>query len=402
MSTILISAGDVSGDRHASDLVRAIRESRPELHFVGLGGKEMASAGVDLRVDGRVLAVGGIVEVLGSLGGVFRASRALERVARETTPELIVLVDSGGFHLPLARRLRRFTKAPILYYIPPQVWAWRPGRLRRLSEIADRIAVILPFEKEFYAGKGVAVDFVGHPLVDQWTRRFAEGAEEARPDRAAEKASARSRLFGSAAGPVESKPLLGLFPGSRRSEIARHLPLQIESFELLRRERPDLEAVLALAPALSVGRAEAMIDRLAGDLRSAIHVVSEGRDDVATAVDVALAKPGTITLELLLEGCPMVVMGRAHSLTAWIARRSLRVPFMAMPNLLAGEEIVPEKIQDAARPEAIARSLAPLFGGPAREKQIDSFAAVRRRLGPPGAAYRTARIVEEMLGDPSA
>lgn len=393
MKTILISAGDLSGERHAAGLVRALRVRIPDARFVGMGGEAMAAAGVELSVDQRELAVGGLFEIFGSLPRVIRAWRGMIRCLRETQPDLIVLVDSGGFNLPLARRARVLTNAKILYYVAPQVWAWRSGRMRRLAARTDRIAVILPFEPAFYAAHGISVDLVGHPAVDA----LPPGGMPLDP-------SARQQIRASL-GIEHTGPVLGLFPGSRRNELERHLPIQLDAFACLREREAglsDLRAIVALAPNLDVGEARRIIAARAASVEHAIHIarVEDGR--ALDACDVALVKPGTITVELMLRRMPMVVMGRVHALTAWIARRSLHVAWLSMPNLIANAEIVPELLQGAASGDRIAAALAPLFEGDARARQIEALDRSRLLLGEGGVADRVAAIVEEMIGSDPA
>lgn len=394
MATILFSAGDPSGEAHAAALVTALRRRRPELRCVGLGGTKMRAAGVEIVVDQQALAVGGIFELIPELGRIVGAWRRLSRALAETRPELVVLVDSGGFNLPFARRVRRRSNARILYFIAPQVWAWRPGRIRRLAARADRIVVCLPFEREFHESQGVRVDYFGHPLVDAFAGRRA--AEPPGTDPGERRTQLRRRLD----VPLDV-PVLGIFPGSRRSELARHLPLQLDAFRRLRAGVPRLAQAIALV-GLAPGFDEATLRRAApGALEAAgpaVRCVPPGDGLIFDALDVALTKPGTITLEAALHGCPMVVVGRVHPWTAWLARRSARVERVALPNLILGEEIVPERLQENATPEGIAEALAPLFEGPARTRQLAGLARVVERLGPPGAVEATARLVEEMLG----
>lgn len=404
MKTILLSAGDVSGEMHAAALVRALSARRPGTRFVGLGGERMRAAGVELVVEQGALAVGGIVELLPELGRIVRAWSRLGRALRETEPELVVLVDSGGFNLPFARRVRRDSRAKILYFIAPQVWAWRPHRLTQLAARADRIVVCLPFEREHYAAHGVPVEFFGHPIVDAWTNARRDDPPDEPTD--ARRARIRRRLELPSEG-----LLLGIFPGSRRSELARHLPLQLEAYRRLRASAvrfAGMTAVIGRAPGLS----EAELRRIAGPLGEgeaggeggggAIRIVETGEGRLLDALDVALTKPGTITLEATLSGCPMVVVGRVHPLTAWLARRSAQIESVALPNLLAEAPFVPELLQSDATPERIAAALAPLFDGPERARQQAGLARVSARLGPPGAIERTASLVEEMLASPRA
>jgi lipid-A-disaccharide synthase len=356
-----------------------------------MGGAEMSAAGVELYVDQRHLAVGGIFEILGSLPRIIRTWRAMVRCLRETRPDVIVLVDSGGFNLPFARRARAISSAPILYYVAPQVWAWRPGRLRRLLARTDRIAVILPFEPAFYAAHGFDVDYVGHPAVDA----FEVGKSVASPHDAA-----RARL-----GIKANELVLGFFPGSRRNELARHLPIQLDAFVRLRASLPDsveIKGVVGLAPNLDRDEAVAMASAALGAAADALEFVSAKDASLLDACDVALVKPGTITVELMLRKTPMVVVGRVHPTTAMIARHALKIDWLAMPNLIANEEIVPEFMQEAATEDRIAAALAPLFVGEARDRQVEALARACEGIGPAGAAQRTADIVEELLGTASA
>ena len=389
MTTILLSAGDLSGERHAAELVLALRERIPDARFVGMGGSAMAAAGVELSVDQRQLAVGGIFEILGSLPRIIRAWRGMQRCLRDTQPDVVVLVDSGGFNLPFARRVRARSRAKILYYVAPQVWAWRPGRLRRLADRTDRIAVIFPFEPTYYSEHGVSVDFVGHPAVDEIPSPETRATP---PD--VRKARASLGIEGHA-------PLLGVFPGSRRNELTRHLPIQLDAFLRLREREPalrDLQAVVGLAPNLDREEAQQIIAGPLASAPGAIHLVTAADGRVLDSCDVALVKPGTITVELMLRRTPMVVIGRVHPATAMIAERSLDIEWLSIPNLIAGAEIVPEFFQQAATRDRIAAALAPLFQGEARERQIEELDRASLRLGAPGAAKRTAAIVEEMLG----
>ncbi|MEB2345578.1 MAG: lipid-A-disaccharide synthase [Deltaproteobacteria bacterium] len=374
MTRVLVSAGDASGEAHAADLVRALAARLPQARFVGLGGPALEAAGVELRVPLRDVAVGGLVEVLGHVPRVLAAWRSLEAAARETPTALAVLVDAPDLNLPLARRLRR-AGVPVLYYIAPQVWAWRRGRTAKIARRADRLAVIFPFEVGVFAGTGLPVSFVGHPLVDRI--RAADPPDRTR---------ARAAL-----GLDPARPLLLLLPGSRRNEVRGMLPLHLAAAAALRARVPDLAVALALAP--TVTRSD--VTPALGGLDV---VVVEGRAyEAMAAADVALAKPGTATLELCLLGTPFAVMGRAHPLSAAILRRLVRLPSWTLPNLLAGAPIVPEFLQQQARPERVALALEELLAGPARELQRRRLAAVARGLGPGGAAARAAAIAEEMI-----
>lgn len=383
MTTVLVAAGDASGDQHAAEFVDAFLARRPATRFVGMGGESMARSGVELFVHQRDLAVGGFLELAGSASLILRAWRRLSRAVSELHPDLCVLVDSGGFNLPFARRVKRLSRAPLLYYVAPQIWAWRRGRIRRLARRVDRVAVIFPFEPAFYEGTSLPVDFVGHPLVDRL------GALAARLDRD----GARSCL-----GIHHAGALVLLTPGSRRNEIAQQVALQLETARLLHEAHPELAFALALAPNLSRQPVEAACRRarLPEDLQ--LSIIEGDSHTAIRAADVVLAKPGTVTIEAALLERPMVVMGRVHPITAAILERVVKLPHLAMPNLIAGAPIVPELLQRDAEPRRIAAAVIELLAGPAREQQLAALADVRKQLGGGGAAQRASLIAEEMIG----
>jgi lipid-A-disaccharide synthase len=383
MTRVLFSAGDASGELHAAALVRTLRARLPDTRFFGTGGVEMEKAGVELLVHQRDLAIGGLVEVLSSANRIVRAWRRMTAALARERPDLLVLVDSPDFNLPLARRGRRLG-IPILYYVSPQVWAWRRGRIAKIARRVDRMAVIFPFEQDVYAGTGLPVDYVGHPLVES-TRQLVERLDQA---------SARRAL-----GFEVEAPWVALLPGSRRNEIRHGLGLQLACAAALHRQRPDLRFAIALAPSLSREWMEEQVARVGLPEGLDVRLVEGHTYELLRAADVALAKPGTITLEVALLGCPLVVAARAHPLSAAIGRRIIAVPSFTMVNLIAGAPVVPEFLQEQALPERVSQALAALLSGPARELQLARLADVRERLGAGGAAERAAQIAVEMLGE---
>jgi lipid-A-disaccharide synthase len=380
MTRIVVSAGDASGELHAAAFVEALRARLPDARICGLGGAELEKAGVELLVHQRELAIGGLVEVLGSAPRVLRAWRRMGR-ALDARPDLVVLVDSPDFNLPLARRARR-RGVPVLYYVSPQVWAWRRGRVRKIARRVDRLAVIFPFEPAFYAGTGLAVEFVGHPLVERM-ERFAAGCDRAR---------ARAGL-----GLDPAALVVLLLPGSRRNELRFGLGLQLECARRLAEREPRARFLVALPASIARDGVEAAVRAAALPATVRVDVVQGRTYEAVRAADVALAKPGTVTVELALLGCPLVVAARAHRLSAAIGRRVLRVPSFTMVNLVAGAPVVPEFLQEQARPERIAEAVLALAAGPARELQLLQLARVRERLGRGGAAERAAAIAAEMV-----
>ena len=381
MTTVLLSVGDASGDVYASDLVRELRARLPDARFVGFGGAEMEKAGVELVVHQRDVAVSGLFELLPDLHRIVSAWGKMVRALHELRPDLVVLVDSSGFNLPFARRARQLG-CPTLYYVSPQVWAWRTGRIRKLARWVNQLAVIFPFEPQIYAGAHVPVEYVGHPLVERL--RSAAGVDRDR---------ARREL----ALPVDAR-IVALLPGSRSSELRHQLPLQLEVARVLHARDPRIHFVMPRAASLSREALEAGIRE--AQLPSLFQIdVLDGRSQLALrAADVALLKPGTSTLEAALLDCPLVVAARTNRLTAWLLRRLVRVNSLTMPNLIAGEPIVPEFLQDDAQPEAIAEAVLALLEGPARDAQRARLAVVRQMLAKGGAAVRAAEIAAGMIG----
>jgi lipid-A-disaccharide synthase len=379
MTTLLLSAGDASGELHTAPFVEAFRRRVPGAHLLGMGGTAMEKAGVELVVHQRELAIGAL-GVLGDARRIFSAWRRMNRALQTSGADLVVLVDSPDFNIPLARRAKK-AGIPVLYFISPQVWAWRRRRIGKIARRVDRMAVIFPFEKEVYAASGLQVDFVGHPLVD----RLGEIALH----------SSRQEMRRSL-GLDPGGFLVVLLPGSRRNEVRDGLSLHLEAARALHARDARVRFAVAVAPSISRASVERVV--AGAGLPSSLSIqVFEGRTyELLRAADVALAKPGTVTVEISLLGTPMVVAVRASSLTAFLARRVIRVPSFAMPNLIAGAPVVPEFLQEEARPERIALALAELLEGPVRELQLARLAGVRQRLGSGGAAERAAAIAEEM------
>lgn len=381
MTRVFVCAGDVSGEQHAAAFVDALRERLPDAVFQGLGGAAMEKAGVELVVHQSEIAIGGLVEVLGDLGRILSAWRRLRRLLREQPPDLVVLVDSPDFNIPLAGTARRLGLST-LYYVSPQVWAWRRGRIAKIARRVDQMAVIFPFEVGIYEESGLPVRFVGHPLLDRLAP-FREGRE---------REDCRAEL-----GMEPGERWLALLPGSRRNEVSDTLPMQLEVARALHRLDPSVRVAIGVAPSIARSTIEERV--AAADLPEGLSpVVFEGRThEMIRACDVALAKPGTVTVEIAILGTPVVVAARAHPLTAFLMRRLVKVPSFTMPNLIAEETVIPEFLQEEAQPEPIARALLARFEGPERDAQLEGLGRVRERLGRGGAAERASEIAAEMI-----
>ncbi|MHB1310915.1 MAG: lipid-A-disaccharide synthase [Gemmatimonadaceae bacterium] len=367
MRDVLIIAGEASGDLHGAGVAERLRALRPDLPLVGMGGERMAAAGVTLfaQADGVV----GFVEVLKHLPAHLRLLRTVQGMLRSGRVGLVILIDYPGFNLRVARAAHD-AGVPVLYYITPQVWAWKPGRLRMMAEVITKAAVILPFEEKLLRDAGVDATFVGHPLLDR---------AAAMPDRA----EARRRI-----GVPGDAEVLALFPGSRAQEIERHLAEFEAVARELQRRRPGLHVVMSVAPTIQLDAA-----------RVPFPMVRAQSFDVLRAADVALCKSGTTTLEAAVAGCPCAVVYKTSRITYAIARHLVTIPHIGLLNVVAGREVAPEFVQDAFTTQAVADALAPLFdaSSPARVQMEAGMADVRRMLGERGAAGRVAAMASAML-----
>ena len=373
---ILISAGEASSDMYAARLATALR-ARTGARLFGMGGKRMAEAGVELIADYHQVAVVGISEVLHKIPTVVGVQRKIASEAVRRRAPLAILVDSPGTHLGVARRLKN-NGIRVGYFIGPQVWAWRPGRVRVVKRLVERMVVIFPFEEAIYREAGVLVNFVGHPLVD------------------VVKASMSRTEFAERHGLDAGRPIVTLLPGSRRSEIERHYPLIMEACERLSREaqtRGAIQFVLAAAPALET-------ELFAPYAKPGVSVtrVEGATYDALSAADCAIVASGTATVEAALLGTPMVVVYRVSPTSAFVLKRMVRSPFIAMVNLIAGRRVVPELIQDQFTSESVVEEVRKLLESPAaRDEMKAGLAEVRTKLGPGGAIERAADIFAGML-----
>jgi lipid-A-disaccharide synthase len=375
--TILLSAGEASSDMYAARLATALR-NRTGAQFFGMGGQRMKEAGVELVADYHEVAVVGISEVLHKIPTVVRVQRLLAREAARRGAALAILIDSPGTHLGVARRLKAH-RIPVGYFIGPQVWAWRAGRLRVVKRRVNRMVVIFPFEEKIYRDAGVPVDFVGHPLVDT-----------VRPT--------TTRLeFAARHGLAPERPIVALLPGSRPNEIAQNYPTVLEACSLLSREsagNQEIQFVTAAARGLAATFAE--IDRARRGPKP--KYVEGATYDVLAAADCAVVASGTATIEAALLDTPMVVVYRVVPTTAFILRRMVHTPFFSMVNLVADRPVVRELMQNDFTPTAVASEVRKLLGSAAaREEMKTGLAEVRGKLGPGGAMERAADVFARML-----
>lgn len=370
-TSILLSAGEASGDMHAARLATALKQ-RIDVEIFGMGGEQMRRAGVDVVTDYAEVSVVGITEILSHLPSLMRAMRRLVSEARRRKPALAILTDFPGFHLRLARKLKPLETRNI-YYICPQFWAWRPWRVRLVRRRFSLALCIFPFEEEFFASSGVPVKFIGHPLVGEV--RASQTREE----------------FCATHGLDPSRPIVTILPGSRDSELRQHLPILQGAAEKVYGSSPA-QFVVAAAPGCG--------DSVRTGWPAGLTIrVAEGQTyDALAAADAAIISSGTATVEAALLDVPMVVVYRVTPLTAILAKPLVRTRYFAMVNLIAGRRAVPELIQRDFTAEKVAREVQRLLTQPAAREAIrGELADVRQRLGPPGAVDRAADAIVDQL-----
>ena len=366
----MIIAGEPSGDLHGADLCRELFKLRDDLSLFGMGGEKMKEAGVELIQEIGRTGVVGFWEVYKDLGHYRRIFKKMVEEMDARRPDGVILIDYPGFNIRFARQAHR-RGIKVIYYISPQVWAWGAGRVRKLEKFVDKMLVIFDFEKEFYRSSPLPVEFVGHPLVDNFPT--ALNRDSARPG---EK--------------EKDQPLIGLLPGSRALELEKLLPLLVKTAALIRQELPSAEFVIPLASAALEKSARPYLSGLSFPIRIKIGPSRE----VLTATDLVIAASGTVTLEAAACATPLIVVYKL-SLFSWLlAHFLIKVPYISLVNLVGGEQIVPEYLQFQATPRRVARRALRLLSHPEeREEMIERLSEVRRKLGPPGAARRAAAAV---------
>jgi lipid-A-disaccharide synthase len=365
---VLIVAGEASGDLHGGNLARALHAQQPTLHLLGVGGRRMREAGVELLFDIRDLAVVGAVEAVHSLRTLWTVYRMLLETVERTPVDAVLLIDFPGFNLKLAGAMTR-RDIPILYYIAPQIWAWHPGRLKKIRRRVRKLFVILPFEAALYQAAHIDAEFVGHPLVDLVPLSGS-------------KAEACARC-----GLDPAAPVIGLLPGSRRSELHYLLRPMLEAAAQIRAQVTAAQFILPLAETLRPGDVQ-------GALESApipVRLVQRQTYEVMRAADVLLVASGTATLEAALIGTPMVLAYKAHLLTYLLARLVMRVSRIGLPNIIAGRTIVPELRKHHVKAEHMAAQALALLTSPERATAMRTeLATLRSQLGAPGVPERVA------------
>jgi lipid-A-disaccharide synthase len=366
---LAIVAGEASGDLHASEVIHHLKQLVPTLETFGIGGDLLAGEGMRILHHAREMGIVGLFNVLRHLRMFRRVlGEMIEAIAREK-PDAVMLVDYPEFNLRLARRCKEMGFR-VIYYISPQVWAWRRGRVKQIAKVVDHMLVIFPFEENFYREHGVPVTYVGHPLIDELAPRVGAGPS-------------------AGTGRPEGRPLhIALMPGSRRHEVRALLPAMLEAVEIIKTEH-EVDAYIIQAP--TIGSSE-LLDIMQKE-GIFVRILPHDRGEALAASDVALSSSGTATLEAAIAGTPVVVMYRLSSLTHLLARRLVKVPHFSLVNIVAGKQVVPELIQDAVNGTRIAREVRALLDPAENERVRADLAAVTEKLGGPGASRRAAEAI---------
>jgi lipid-A-disaccharide synthase len=372
--SILIIAGEASGDLHGGELIRFIKKKRPELEIFGIGGDEMEKQGMEIVYHVRDMSFLGFFEVIRHLPFIRRVFRKMKKFMKDRRPDLILLIDYPGFNLRFAAQAR-IMRTPVLYYISPQVWAWGKRRVKKIARIVDKMLVIFPFEVDLYEKAGVNVEFVGHPLID------------------AVKVNTSRKVFFKTLNLDPEKPTMGLLPGSRNQEISRLLPEMIAALHLLRKKQPDLQFLLGKSPTVSD---EIYLPFLAPE--PSIHSVRGHTYDIMSHSDMVLVASGTATLETAILQTPMVILYKMSTLSFFIGRLLVKVRQIGLANIVAGRKVVPELLQKQAKGIIIAKTAWQILNDEGQRDRIrQELSSVSRRLGEPGASERAANAVMAFL-----
>jgi lipid-A-disaccharide synthase len=373
--TIMIIAGEASGDMHGANLVREMLKLDPALNFYGIGGNKLLKEGVQLLANASGMAVVGLTEVISKLGKFLKIMGMMKRSMDERRPDLVILIDYPDFNLPLAKAAKK-RGIKVFYYISPQVWAWRKGRIGQIKKTVDKMAVILPFEVDTYAAKGFAVDYVGHPLLDLVKPAYSKLES--------------LKMFNL----NENKTTIGLLPGSRLSEVTKLLPEMLRASEILAQKIPDMQFILPLADTLEQKTVE---DIIAGSSIK-VKVIPGQTYDAVSCCDLAIVASGTATLETALLGVPMIIIYKISPLSYLIGKLIVDVQNIGMANIIAGKTVVPEFIQEDVNGNRIAAEAIDILTNDERKQEIiKELAAIRSKLGNPGASRRAAQIACDMI-----
>lgn len=376
----MIVTGEASGDLHGANLVKSLLSKNSKLQFCGMGGKELEALGVEILYDAAKVSVVGIFEVFSHLKDIWLAQRVLRRRLIQEPPDLLILIDLPDFNLMLAKKAKQLG-IQVFYYISPQLWAWRSGRVKTMKARVDKIGVILPFEEEFYKKRGVEAQYVGHPLLDTV------------------RTSATKKQFCELHNISQGTRCIGLFPGSRKREVSSLLPIFLLAAESLQLQSPE-PIVFFIPRASTIGAQEfsaAGIERYQQFLD--IRVIEHDRYNMMAACDAVVTASGTVTLELAILEVPMIVVYKLAPLTYQLGKRLVKVDFFSLVNLIAGYAAVPELLQHEVTAETISSELYAITTIPARKKKMkQALKEVREKLGASGASDKAATAALQLIG----
>lgn len=377
----MIVTGEASGDLHGANLVKALRAKNPRLQFYGMGGAELAAVGVEILYDAAKVSVVGVFEVFSHLKDIWLAQRVLRRRLIDDAPDLLILIDLPDFNLLLAKKAKKLG-IPVYYYISPQLWAWRSGRVKTIKARVDKLGVILPFEEEFFKKRGVEAQYVGHPLVDTV------------------KTSAKREEFYRQHGIAPGTPCIGLFPGSRKREVSSLLPIFFRAAEILQHNTQE-KIVFFIPRASTIGKEEFSAAGLHSYQQQLdIRIIEEERYNMMAACDAVVTASGTVTLELAILEVPMIVVYKLAPLTYQLGKLLVKIDFFSLVNLIAGYEAVPELLQHAVTAEKISAELTAIMTLPVRKQQIQqALHEVRNKLGGSGASDKAATAALQLMGE---
>ncbi|MBC2695626.1 MAG: lipid-A-disaccharide synthase [Desulfobacteraceae bacterium] len=379
---IMIIAGEASGDLHGSKLVRSICNKNNKIHFSGIGGQSLRDAGVEILVDASELSVVGITEVFSKIPNLFKAITIVKKHLKSFKPDLVILIDFPDFNLKIAAVAKKLG-IPVLYYICPQVWAWRQGRIKIIRKFVNHVAVILPFEEDFYRKHKVPVTFVGHPLLDVYTQN---GCHRFNALETKEKVDNENH----------GMPVIGLMPGSRDKEVIKHLPVMLDAAQILQDRLKNIKFIISIAPSVEKKHVEKILKN--HKEISDYELATEGVKKVFEMCKMVVAASGTVTLESAIFGTPTVIIYKVSLLTYWIGRLMIKVKNVGLVNLIAEKNIAPELLQDNASPENIADFVFNMLNDTKElQKQRKKVVEIRNMLGGPGASERVAEIALNMM-----
>ena len=373
--TVLFSAGESSGDQHAANMFLELRKYRPDIQGIGMGGAKMAQAGIDVRYDSSNIAVIGLVEVIKHYGEIRRALKLMQKIISDEQPDLLVCVDYKEFNFKLARYAKQ-CGIKVLFYVSPQIWAWRPGRVKKYGEVIDMMAVIFPFETAYYEAESVPVRYVGHPSVDK-----------VHPQHSKEEDLVRFGLD-------QKKTIIGILPGSRANEIKRMLPVMLKAAEEIQNDMPEVQFLLPQADSIS----DALLEEYLSQSPVKIITVKNQPYDVIQCCDVVMTTSGTATLEIALLTVPMVITYKLSPLTYILGRWLVNTRFIGLPNIIAGKGIVKEFIQHEATSENLAAEVNRILTDKVyADAMRDNLSQVKAQLGEGGGSKNMAELAWTML-----